>query len=495
MDRSFLRPGRIFALFAILVWTVMMGALIKKTYLPSPGLGSAWRVGSGEGIEAGETWMGIYLNDRKIGYAVSRWEKEDLDWRVVERVVMELVVMGRPQPVRISTSTLLDPSCQLKSFHFHLSAGETEFGAEGQAAGRGKDLVVRLSGLGEDKEVRIRGRQGPLLWANLRFLFRNRSLREGDRIQVSLLDPATLQVEGVELGVEGRERIKVGEKEIEAFRLKANFKGIVVRSWIDEKGEIWKEESPLGFTLVREDKETALLKGRGTGRAEDLLALAAVSSPVRFADPGSISVLRLRLVNLPGPGFDLDGGRQRLRDGTLEIRREEFDFTAPTLPLRSAKLLPYLEATPFIQTGHPELRAQALAVLQGEVNALAAARKLAAWVYENIEKRPTLSFPSALEVLHRRVGDCNEHTTLYAGLARSVGLPTKIAAGLIYQKGRFYYHAWPEVFVGRWVAIDPTLNQFPADATHIRLVEGGLERQAELIKLMGSLSLDILGYR
>ena len=64
---------------------------------------------------------------------------------------------------------------------------------------------------------------------------------------------------------------------------------------------------------------------------------------------------------------------------------------------------------------------------------------------------------------------------------------------MVYARGKFYYHAWPEVYVGRWIAIDPTLNQFPADATHVRLVEGGLERQTELLRLMGKVSLEILG--
>ena len=31
---------------------------------------------------------------------------------------------------------------------------------------------------------------------------------------------------------------------------------------------------------------------------------------------------------------------------------------------------------------------------------------------------------------------------------------------------------------GLWLPVDPTLNQFPADATHIRLARGGLDRQA-----------------
>ena len=73
-------------------------------------------------------------------------------------------------------------------------------------------------------------------------------------------------------------------------------------------------------------------------------------------------------------------------------------------------------------------------------------------------------------------------------MARALGLPARIAVGLVYLRGAFYYHAWPEVFVdgGRaaaacWLPVDPTLNQFPADATHVRLARGGLDRQAAIL--------------
>jgi len=46
--------------------------------------------------------------------------------------------------------------------------------------------------------------------------------------------------------------------------------------------------------------------------------------------------------------------------------------------------------------------------------------------------------------------------------------------------------------VGRWVAVDPTFGQFPADAEHLRFVYGGLARQAELLRLMGTLKIDVL---
>ena len=49
-----------------------------------------------------------------------------------------------------------------------------------------------------------------------------------------------------------------------------------------------------------------------------------------------------------------------------------------------------------------------------------------------------------------------------------------------------------DFFVGKWVAVDPTFGQFPADASHLRFVYGGLDRQAELLRLMGTLRIDVL---
>ncbi|MBW3555235.1 MAG: transglutaminase-like domain-containing protein, partial [Gemmatimonadetes bacterium] len=114
------------------------------------------------------------------------------------------------------------------------------------------------------------------------------------------------------------------------------------------------------------------------------------------------------------------------------------------------------------------------------------------WVYENLRKDITLSIPSAAQVLEMRQGDCNEHAVLYVTLARALGLPARTAVGLVHIRGHFYYHAWPEVWLDGWVAVDPTLGQYPADASHLRFLTGGLARQVELIRLIGRLELDII---
>jgi transglutaminase-like putative cysteine protease len=113
-------------------------------------------------------------------------------------------------------------------------------------------------------------------------------------------------------------------------------------------------------------------------------------------------------------------------------------------------------------------------------------------VHDSLDKRITFGVPNALRVLETKSGDCNEHTQLFVALARAIGIPARIAAGLVYLDGKFYYHAWPEVLLTDWTAVDPTFGQFPADAAHLRFVIGGLAQQADLLRLMGNLRIDVL---
>ena len=80
-------------------------------------------------------------------------------------------------------------------------------------------------------------------------------------------------------------------------------------------------------------------------------------------------------------------------------------------------------------------------------------------------------------------------------MTRAAGIPTRIIAGIVFSEKNFYYHTWSEVYVGEWISIDPTMKQFPTDATHIRLVEGGLAKQVEMMKVIGHLKAEILEYQ
>lgn len=147
---------------------------------------------------------------------------------------------------------------------------------------------------------------------------------------------------------------------------------------------------------------------------------------------------------------------------------------------------------PLLQSRDPRILKVAVRIRGRERDPRVVAERLNAWVHDSVSSRVTFGVPNALEVLRTRTGDCNEHTQLFVALARGLGIPARIASGLAYVDGKFYYHAWPEVLLGDWVAVDPTFGQFPADAAHIRFVVGGLTRQTELLRLMGNLKIDVL---
>jgi hypothetical protein len=128
-------------------------------------------------------------------------------------------------------------------------------------------------------------------------------------------------------------------------------------------------------------------------------------------------------------------------------------------------------------------------------------KQLGGWVKDGIchvkmkVGRGDLRNSERVRAARRAIG---KHTALYVAMARAACLPARIAVGLVDIRGAFYYHAWPEVYLdegrgsGLWLPVDPTLNQFPADATHLRLARGGLDKQAAILPLIGHLKMTVL---
>ena len=89
------------------------------------------------------------------------------------------------------------------------------------------------------------------------------------------------------------------------------------------------------------------------------------------------------------------------------------------------------------------------------------------------------------------MGDCNEHASLFAALARSIGIPAAIATGVTRLGDAMYYHAWNEVCLnGQWYSLDTTTDQLPADLFHIRFGRGDLDQQLKIGGLLGKLQIE-----
>jgi transglutaminase-like putative cysteine protease len=243
----------------------------------------------------------------------------------------------------------------------------------------------------------------------------------------------------------------------------------------------------MGLRLVKTTKQEAL-SGFSVTSTEDLTRSVSIAANRILPRPRHLDFLRIRLSNLP-EGFLVQGGRQTLQEGILTITKENLE-AMPLVPDPEAKA--FIGPSPGIQSNDPDIKNLVSGLVSSTETDLEKARILVNWVVENIEKTPVISIPDAVSTLKARKGDCNEHAALLAAMARAGGIPARMETGLVYMKGRFYYHAWNSLYLGAWITADSALGQFPADATHIRLTQGGLESQFHLAQVMGNLQLEML---
>jgi hypothetical protein len=498
------RPVSVLVLIA---WVATMAALVNRSYLQaSVNLATDLsRYGSTA------QWHGVYYRGAKIGFTVRQVVPTDVGFRLEEDGQLEMTLLGATAAARIRTTAQVDDTFALQSFEFSLDPGTgpvTVRGlvarpeAEGPPGRDGWRLIVDVTSAGITRTEERRLAEAPVLTVNLGRRLAREGLAPGDRHEWMVFDPATLSNAPVVVQVGDREVVRIGSTRLPAFRVDMEFAGLETTSWVTDTGEVVREESPLGILTVREPADRATIMAVPGRVQTDLLAAAAVVPDMsalsgatrRIDDPRDVRRLRVRLEGADLQSPDLDGVGQTIDGDIIEITRPQTPVSGPTDPDAGR----YLAPEPLIESDDPAIRAEAALAVGSTVGARARAELLTRHVNGLLDKKPTVGFPSAREVLRTRIGDCNEHTALYVAMARALGIPTRIAVGLVYMRGAFYYHAWPEVYLdegeaqGSWLSVDPTLNQFPADGTHLRLARGGLEKQLAILPLIGRLHMTVL---
>jgi transglutaminase-like putative cysteine protease len=498
-------------------WVGVLGFHVRREYFRSEAVvlahGAQW-------LGPGTHFYTVEMQGRAIGMASSRLDTIPEGFRFEDLLQLDVPAMGQFHAAVIRTRARLGRALELIDFDFQLQAALGDYRVRGEASGD-SILTLRLDAGAGDQVSTMRIGPSTTLPAALPLrLAAAGRLGEGREYTARIMDPSVLADRSVAVRVTGRGMEMVVDSaarddrrgvwraastvEVPVWVVEERYGGVTITSWLDQEGRLVRSESPMGFSIRRTAYELAEQAWRRSRETPELAAgyglLIESTAIAANVDPGGagrgLESMTVRLLNVDLAGFDLDGGRQTLRGDTLVIRRER------PAALAAEYALPYrgggapaeaLAPTPLAQSGDPRIAATARRIAGGSASPEEVARRLNDWVYRSVAKEITPSIPSAVQVLESLQGDCNEHTVLYVALARSLGLPTRKAAGVVQVDGRFFYHAWPEVWLGDWVAVDPTLGQFPAAASHVRFLVGGLARQVELVRLIGRLELDIVG--
>jgi len=509
---------RLIATTIVLVWLGMVGWQVRREYF-QPEL--ARLAEAAMALAPGVSFYTLTMGDRTVGQATSRLDTLSDGFRMEDVMNLELPALGQTGTAVARTSVKLSRSLVMEEFVFSLDSEVGRFEASG-TLGADTTLNVTIRSAGSEQNVSFRLPQPPVMSNVVPIrVAMGGALKVGETIRMPVFDPTSLSTRTVEVQILEHDTLLVTDSvtldtstgrwssahmdSIPAWRIAEVFGGVRVESWVDADGRTIRSSSPLGFSMERTEYELARQAQEDARLVDaspiddDVILSTAVQSNVDFEDVEQHDELRFRLTGVDLSGFELDGGRQTLHGDTLIVRRERWDDIDPgyQLPYSFMDLREALEPEPLIQSDDPRIRDQARSITvaraQWRQDPKDVAAQLTRSVYRMLEKTITFSVPNAVQVLETRQGDCNEHTVLYVAMARSLGLPARTAVGLVYVNGAFFYHAWPEVWLGEWVAVDPTFGQIPADASHIRFVIGGLAQQVEIVRLIGNLDIEVLG--
>ncbi len=428
-----------------------------------------------------------------------RQDRDGVRTNLLARVALDL--MGKKSHLRVQG--VLWQGGDLAELDARARSADTDFHVEGRLAG-GK-LAATLETAGEKIPFSLDLGSEVFLDTGLGAALRLPTCQEGEVLRFESFDPLSMSSTPARLECLGEETLELADERTLARKLKVSSGGLDSVAYIDGDGNVLRAETPFGFVLekisaqealepIGEPGEAASAAGDAAGAQDGpgWLGLTAVKAqgekPVRGAR-------RLLLKVDGGPPPPADGAQAPRADGSFEVFADRRPGAAESGAPSPEERASFLRAEPLIQSEHPKIVAMARQIVGGETDPAKQALLLHDWVFRRLDKEPVLSLPSALEVLERRRGDCNEHAVLYTALARAAGLPSRVAVGLVWsdENAGFFYHAWPEVLLADgWHRLDPTLDQPAADATHLKLLEGGVESWPQLLPFLGRLRIEVL---
>lgn len=281
---------------------------------------------------------------------------------------------------------------------------------------------------------------------------------------------------------------------------------------LDELGDVVRAESKLGigtFVLTRMDRSRAQAPLPGGAAGVDVLrrSVVEVRPPADglLAAERAVVTVRARsgpLLPLPSSGAQrveasADGTSARVRvDAALGSAPAEGDAGDPR----------FRNASPIIDSDDPAVRGAVQRTLADvKSNDAARAEALRAFVHRHITGKDLASvYASASSVMRDRSGDCTEHAVLLAAMLRAAGIPSRLAAGIVYARefagvrGCYAWHMWTQALIdGQWRDLDATLDGRAFHAGHILVATGAQDGTsidpvfAGMVMSVGNLSIDV----
>lgn len=437
-----------------------------------------------------ETWYSTYVLGAKVGFQHTRVRHVDYEGRpAVESASSSRIVMKRGKSMismDIRFSDVTTPQGGLLAMSSDIEQAGTSIAARGRVVGGKLEITTTTPGKTNTTALDWQPEYGG--FNAVEHSLTARPMKPGEKRSLRCLLPVFNQLGAVELTAKGNEKVKLPGGTFELMRIESatHFPGgQTIRDviWTDGTGQPLKIHSQAMDSEMYATTRQAAEDPEGLGQL-DLSLDEAVPVDQPLDRPHDTRTVRYRLTlkrGDPSEAFPSGPSQQvkpidahtaevtvfAVRPGEGPANPGEPD-DSPTDGDRQPNNL--------IQSDHPRIVALAREAAGEEKDPWRRALAVERFVHGYVEaKNFSTAFASAAEVADSREGDCTEHAVLLAAMARALGVPARVAIGMVYHEGKFYYHMWNEVYVGgRWTALDATLARGGIGAAHLKIAHSDL---------------------
>ena len=460
-----------------------------------------------------EYWTGIVFNGDKIGFshlALGPGEAPGT-FELRSEAAFVLRFMGYTKQLNLKSYDLVREDLDLVEFHYEYLIDGNALSLDGKRRGGSLDVIARNGDRTTASSLAAAGRLYPQSAITLYPTFAG--LVPGREFRYPVYSGELQKIAQVTQRVAAFERSTLFAGE--AYRVETELEGYRVDTWISPRGAPLLEIGMNGVLisgLEDESRARAYLANASLNKSEALVEFAIVRLDRPLSRPRAAAMMKVALSGATR-AVPSDEIQQCQRDGaeTVCVVGSVDIASIPAVAPAAGGASGGSCATSggIAGAGDPRYLATTLQVPVRDARIVTLAREIAGdatdqreqvqrivtWIDRNILKSPADAW-TALDVLQTREAECQGHTYLYAALARALGIPTRVVNGIVYSEdfGGFLYHTWAESLIaGRWLAVDPTFATIPADATHVKLVEGETPADlAPLVDWVGRLKLRVI---
>ena len=486
------------------VWSgpIGVGLLVVLASCPAP-------------AEAQDSWDAVFLSGQKVGHIHTFVAPVKDKGRDLVRVRVDMVLSFKRDKDRVTIETrygtIETPEGAVLRLDSRTLASKQEMRTFGDVINN--QMTLTLEGAGQRQQLVIPWGpdvRGP--YAAEQSLSRT-PIKAGESRSIRMFIPdlnkvcdmtlAARAVEEVELGGgEKRPLMRVEQTAVLEGKPRPEYS---MTYWVDAGGQVLKSSSDIlgGMVTYRTTREAATSPD-GAGTLDQLVtSIIKVTRKIPRPESSRNIVYHVALKDeSPLQVFPNDRRQviQPGKDKTSAILQVKTAGRNDGPPGPEAVDPEFLQPNSLVTSADERVMSLARQAVGDAVDPWDKAVRIERWVATNMKtKNFATAFAPASEVARNLSGDCTEHGVLTAALCRAVGIPARVAIGLVYvdHLGGFGFHMWNEVYVNRrWVAIDAAFDQTEVDAVHLKLSDTSLagvspyEAFLPVVRVMNKLTLE-----